>query len=73
MCLLVQATGVDAEDVDLGQIRGNDVGQHHGLRAQAVGIHHAAVLLHGRAKEFADVRGLRLQFQGKYLRHGMEL
>src|SRR2546430_17663517 len=36
MGLLVQPPGIDAEHVDLGQLRRDDVGEHHRLGAEAV-------------------------------------
>jgi len=71
--LFGQAPGVDAEDLDLGQMRGNDVGQHHGLGTQAIGIHHAPMLTHGRGQKLAHARGFLLQVQGEYVSHSMEI
>ena len=35
--------------------------------AEAVGVHHAAVLAHGCAQQLADARGLRSEFQVEYV------
>jgi len=44
MGLLVQAPGIDAEDVDLRQVRPDDVGEHHRFGAQAVRVHEPPML-----------------------------
>src|SRR2546430_10785618 len=59
--LLVQAPGIDAEDVDLRQVRPDDVGEHHGLGPQAVRVHEPPVLAQGAAEQRAH--GRRLVFQ----------
>ncbi len=48
--LLVEAARIDAEYVDFRHVRPDDVGQHHGLGAEAVRIDDPAVLAH-RAKQ----------------------
>src|SRR3984957_11094776 len=40
--LFRQPAGIDADDVDRGHMRPDQVGKYHGLRAQAAGIDHAA-------------------------------
>jgi hypothetical protein len=58
--LLGQASGVDAENLYLGQIRGDDVGEHHGLGSQTVGVDDAPVRAHRRGKKLPNSRSLVL-------------
>jgi len=68
--LLGEATRIDAENVDLGDVRPDDVGQHHGLGAQAVRVDHAPVLQH-RVRELLPHRsGLLLKIEIQELSHG---
>src|ERR1700722_2976169 len=64
VALLVQPTGVDADDIDFRNAVEDDVRQHHGFGAKAVRVHQSAVFLYGCGQEIADLSGLRFQFQG---------
>ncbi len=59
--LLVEATRIDADDVDFGNMRPDDVRQHHCLDPEAVGVDDLAVLLNSRLQRLAD--SVRLLFQ----------
>src|SRR5205814_3888965 len=69
MGLLVQPPGIDAEHVDLGQLRRDDVGEHHRLGAEAVRVHEAPVA--GEGGRELRVHRPRLPFEPerRQLRH----
>src|SRR4029077_6000106 len=68
--LLVQAAGIDAEDVDLRQVRPDDVGEHHGCGAQAVRVDEPPVLAQGVGQLRAHRRRLVFQFERRQVSHG---
>jgi len=66
---LVQAPGIDAEDVDFGDMRPDDIGQHHGLGPEAVRVHDAPVLTHGGGQVLADSRGFLFELESQQFSH----
>ncbi len=52
---LVETTRVDADDVDLGNVRPDEIGEHHGFGAEAVGVDHAAMHAHRFAQQVHDL------------------
>ena len=59
--LVVQATGVEREDFDLGGMRRDDVGQHHGLGAEAVRVDDVLVLVQRTLQQRTRAFHQRLQ------------
>ena len=59
--LVVQPAGVEREHLDFGRVAADDVGQHHRLGAEAVGVDDVAVFAHGVLQHGARVLDERLQ------------
>src|SRR5256714_1610199 len=68
--LLVQAPGIDAEDLDLRQVGPDVVGEHHGLGPQAVRVHQPALVAQRVAEARAQARRLVFQVGCRHGSHG---
>src|SRR6185437_10443498 len=69
--LLVQPPRIDAEHVDLGHVRPDDVGEHHRFGAEAVRVDHAAMLADRGAQTLAHAHRFLLQIQIQQFTHSV--
>ncbi len=66
----MQPTRVDAEYVDLRDVRPDDIGQHHRLGAEAVRIDDTAVRADGGGQLLPNGGGLLFEIEIQQLSHG---